>query len=121
MTDRCLGYIWKIEPMGSKDGLDVSCEKRKVKDDSTYSVPSYYCSYVAITDVRKERCGRCMLYVGELGVAMQELRYKDDDVIVEMLGWRCILPWEMCSGHRGIELGRSGRGQDWRYKFRSHL
>lgn len=60
MTDRCLGYIWKIEPMGFKGGLDVSCEKGKVKDDSTYSVPSYYCSNAATIDVRREGCGRCM-------------------------------------------------------------
>lgn len=63
MTNKCLGYIWKIEPMGSKDGLDVSCEKRKVKDDSAFSAPSYCCSNVVITGVRRERCGRCMFTV----------------------------------------------------------
>lgn len=58
---------------------------------------------------------------GGVGGSHEELGYKDDDVIMEVLGWRCILPWEMCSLHQGIELWRSGRGQDWRYKFRSHL
>lgn len=26
---RYFGCVWKVEPMGSKDRLDVNCEKRK--------------------------------------------------------------------------------------------
>lgn len=52
---------------------------------------------------------------------MKELGCRDDEDIMEVSGWRCILPWKICSGYQGIELRRSGRGQDWRYKFRSHL